>query len=73
MVIGTQLGMKAGIGMVPLPLDRIDGRIAWYQTGSPGRIVAILRAAARRRVPVGYEDATGFHYGAHPGDWFFTI
>ena len=28
-----------------------------------------LRAAIEDRVPVGYEDETGFHYGMKASDW----
>jgi hypothetical protein len=56
-----------------LPLDRHNGRIAWYKIGSPLRIVSILRASLEARAPVGYEDDSGFHYGANANDWFFSI
>jgi hypothetical protein len=29
-------------------------------------IIAKLRAAMERQVPIGYEDEDGFHYGAEP-------
>jgi hypothetical protein len=32
-----------------------------------------LRAAIEARVPVGYEDETGFHYSLKASDWFFSI
>jgi hypothetical protein len=48
-------------------------RIAWHEVRFPVRIIAKLRAAIEARVPVGYEDETGFHYGADAKDWFFSI
>jgi hypothetical protein len=48
-------------------------RIAWHEVRFPVRIIAKLRAAIEARVPVGYEDETGFHYGADATDWFFSI
>jgi hypothetical protein len=33
-----------------------------------GKSIAKLRAATASHVPVGYEDETGFHYGANTGD-----
>ena len=48
-------------------------RIAWHEVRFPVRIIAKLRAAIEARVPVGYEDETGFHYGADAADWFFSI
>jgi hypothetical protein len=41
---------------------------AWHATRFPVRIIAKLRAAIASRVPVGYEDETGFHYGVKAGD-----
>jgi hypothetical protein len=73
MVAGTQLAEKRTGEMMPLPLDRNSGRIAWHQIGSPVRIIAILRATLKARVPVGYEDEAGFHYGAEAAGWFFSI
>ena len=32
------------------------------------RIIAKLRAALKSRVPLGYEDETGFHTGAIPSE-----
>ena len=48
-------------------------RFAWHEVRFPVRIIAKLRAAIEARVPVGYEDETGFHYGADATDWFFSI
>ena len=73
MVTGTELAGNRIAGVMSLPLDRSNGRITWYQVGSPVRIAAILRAAIAARVPVGYQDESGFHYGAEAKDWFFSI
>jgi hypothetical protein len=48
-------------------------RIAWQAVRFPVRIIAKLRAAIEARVPVGYEDKTGFHYSLKASDWFFSI
>jgi hypothetical protein len=48
-------------------------RIAWHEVRFPVRIIAKLRAAIEARVPVGYEDETGFHYSGKSSDWFFSI
>jgi hypothetical protein len=48
-------------------------QIAWHEASFPVRIVAKLRAAIEARVPVGYEDETGFHYSLKASDWFFSI
>jgi hypothetical protein len=48
-------------------------RIAWHEVRFPVRIIAKLRAAIEARVPVGYADETGFHYGMKASDWFFSI
>lgn len=48
-------------------------RIAWHEVSFPVRIIAKLRAAIEARVPVGYEDETGFHYGMKESDWFYSI
>jgi hypothetical protein len=73
MVTSKQLATKPAVKAVPLPLDRHNGRIAWYKIGSPLRIIAILRASLETRAPVGYEDDSGFHYGANVNEWFFSI
>jgi hypothetical protein len=48
-------------------------RMAWHEVRFTVRIIAKLRAAIEARVPVGYEDKSGFHYGADATDWFFSI
>jgi hypothetical protein len=73
MIAGTQLADRRIEKTLPLPLARNDNRIAWHEVGSPIRIIAILRASIKSQVPVGYEDESGFHYGADTTDWFFSI
>jgi hypothetical protein len=43
-------------------------QIAWHEVRFPVRIIAKVRAAIEARVPVGYEDETGFHYGRKSSD-----
>jgi len=72
-ITGTQLAGQQGGKAVALPLGRNDRRIAWHEVGSPVRIVAVLRATMKAQVPVGYEDETGFHYGADNMDLPFSV
>ena len=46
---------------------------AWHEAGFPVRIIGNLYAAIASHVPVGYEDETGFHYGANPREQFLLI
>jgi hypothetical protein len=73
MIVGTQLANRQIDRMMHLPLNRHASRIAWHEVGSPVRIIALLRATIEARVPVGYEDDAGFHYGSEATDWSFTI
>jgi len=50
----------------PAPSNAI--RTAWPAAAFRVRITAKICAAIASRVPVGYEDETGFHYGVNPGD-----
>jgi hypothetical protein len=38
-------------------------KMKWHPTGFLVRLVAKVGEAIVSRVPVGYEDATGFHFG----------
>ena len=44
----------------------------WTHTGSfgfsPAGLIARLRNAVKIQIPVGYQDETGFHYGAKSAD-----
>jgi len=76
MVTSIRLATKPASAIpaiLPLPVDDQNGQIAWYQIGSPHRIMALLRATVEARAPVGYEDEAGFHYGTDATDWFFSI
>jgi len=72
-IAGNQLAGRSVGQMMPLPFERQARRIAWHRVGSPTRIIQILNAAIEARVPIGYEDETGFHYGTDTRDWSFTI
>jgi hypothetical protein len=67
MIVGTQLASRRIDQMMHLPLNRnATRRMAWHEVGSPVRIMAILRATIAVRIPVGYQDEAGFHYGTAP-------
>ena len=68
MVAGTQLSSKPVVETMPLSVTRDEGRM-----GPVGWIIATFRAAMEKRVPVGYEDEAGFHYGGDGTGWFFSI
>ncbi|MGO8839076.1 MAG: hypothetical protein ACLQAH_06345 [Limisphaerales bacterium] len=73
MIAGTELANRANSHGVSLPMNRNAVRMAWQAVGSPVRIIALLRATIQTWVPLGYEDESGFHYGADVTDWSFTI
>gem|GEM_PF-4422318 len=57
-----------------MAVNRTPKNIA--KTGGSFRIIAKLRAAVLCRVPVGYQDWTGFHFGRQPilsGEIFLTM
>ena len=72
MIAGTQLAERH-VEQTPRSSSAGSLRIAWHEVRFPVRIVAKLRAAIETRVPVGYEDETGFHYSLKASDWFFSI
>jgi hypothetical protein len=43
------------------------------EVGPAIQIIKKLRATLESRVPVGYEDETGFHYGADVTDCSFKV
>jgi hypothetical protein len=51
-----------------LPSDGNSFETAGPKLDSPVRIIMKLRATIEARVPVGYEDENGFHYGAGTAD-----
>ena len=72
MIAGSQLAERHVEQTMPLSSANTL-RIAWHEVRFPVRIIAKLRAAIEARVPVGYEDETGFHYSLKASDWFFSI
>ena len=72
MIAGTQLAERHVEQTLPSP-SASSLRIAWLEVRFPVQIVAKLRAAIKTRVPMGYEDETGFHYSMEASDWFFSI
>ena len=73
MIAGSQLAERHVEQTMPSSSASNPLRIAWHEVSFPVRIIAKLRAAIEVRAPVGYEDETGFHYGADAADWFFSI
>jgi hypothetical protein len=69
MIAGTQLAGQRIAKAAPLPSNCNHNQVAWHKVGSPARIIATLRAAIKARVPVGYEDETGFHYSMKASAW----
>ena len=49
---------------MPLSVDSGTMQIEGHKAGLPLRIIAMLCGVMEIRVPVGYEDEGGFHYGA---------
>jgi hypothetical protein len=72
MVAGTQLA-ECYVEQTMPSSSAGSLRIAWQAVRFPVRIIAKLRAAIETRVPVGYEDETGFHYSLKASDWLFSI
>ena len=73
MIAGSQL---AEPGVDPKAVLSSAGDVLPKAGNEAGFLVGLimkLRAAIEVRVPVGYQDKTGFHYGANATDWFFTI
>jgi hypothetical protein len=72
MIAGNQLAERHVEQTPPAPTAG-NLRIAWYEVRFPVRIMQQLQAAIETRVPVGYEDETGFHYSLKASDWVFSI
>jgi len=64
MVTGKELATVNDDQAMPLAGDSNFGRIAQHQGSVLVRLVAKLSGAMKSRVPLGYEDDGGFHYGA---------
>ena len=64
MVTGKELATGNTDRAMPLTVDGNTMQIEGHKAGSPVRIIAMLCGVMETRVPVGYEDEGGFHYGA---------
>jgi hypothetical protein len=73
MVTGKELTARCVEQTKPLPSEGNIMRIAGLGVGFPVRSLVKLCGVIESRVPFGYEDEEGFHYGASSADWFFTI
>jgi hypothetical protein len=73
MVTGKELVTKCVDQTIPLSVHGNNLRMAGHKVGFPAQITATLCGVIESRVPFGYEDEAGFHYGASSADWFFTI
>jgi hypothetical protein len=63
MITGVQLTDERLESVMPLELGPSLMDVKWYEARFPVRIIAKLFSAVESRIPVGYEDETGFHYG----------
>ena len=63
MINGIQLGDERLESVMPFSLGPSAVEVKWQEARFPVRIVARLIDAIESRIPVGYEDETGFHYG----------
>ena len=73
MVAGKQLARGRVEQTTPVPSDGDRTRMAGRRGGFPIRDIAKLCSVVESRVPIGYEDESGFHYGANLSDSFFSI
>jgi hypothetical protein len=73
MVTGNGLTTGRVDRTMPLMVDSNTLRMAGHKVGLLVRIVVKFCSAFESRVPIGYEDDGGFHYGANLTDWFFSI
>jgi hypothetical protein len=73
MVTGKELVTKCVGQTTPLSVESNSRRVTGHKVRFPARVTAALCGAIESRVPFGYEDEAGFHYGASSADWFFTI
>ena len=63
MIAGTQLAKHDAEPITSLSFGRSPVQIEWCEVRFPVQIMAKLCGAIEFRVPTGYEDETGFHYG----------
>ena len=73
MVTGNEIVAGNSDRTVPQAVESNLVRMTRHGVGIPGRIMVKLRRVFETRVPVGYEDEDGFHYGADSTGWFFVI
>ena len=73
MVAGKELATGDADRGMPLMVVSNSRQIERRQVGFPLRTIAKWLGGMETRVPVGYEDEGGFHYGADLADWFFSI
>jgi len=72
MIAGNQLA-KRHVEQTPPSSPVSNHRMASSAVNFPVWVIAKLCAAIEARVPVGYEDETGFHYSLKASDWVFSI
>jgi len=63
MITVIQLADERVEAMMPLAMGPSAIEVKWHDVRFPVRIAAKLYSAIESRIPVGYEDETGFHYG----------
>jgi len=73
MIAGSQLAERHVEQTRPSSSAGNPLRIAWHEVRFPVRIIKKMYAALETRVPVGYEDETGFHYSLKDSNWVFSI
>jgi len=73
MVAGKQLATGCVEKTTPVPSDGNHKWMARRGGGFPIRNIMKLCSAVESRVPLGYEDEGGFHYGVNLADSFFSI
>ena len=71
MVTGNELGTGKADEGSPVPVESVHERGAGLGAGVLVRGVVKLRDAIRSRVPIGYQDDEGFHYGTSLAGWIF--
>jgi len=65
MVTGNELVTGRADRTLPQPVDGDSARITGRKVGFPIWKIAKLYGVIKSRVPIGYEDEEGFHYGAN--------
>ena len=73
MVAGKELATGDADRVMPLIVEGGTRQTEGQQVGFPLRGIVKWLGVMETRVPVGYEDEGGFHYGADLAGWFFSI